>query len=84
VWKFKITNLLLREDLLDFVEVGTTVALGKKEQYAKKKNKTLTIINLSNKIMPYIQHLCDPKKIWITLSNIYEVKNTSCKLFIKS
>jgi hypothetical protein len=36
VWKFKITNLLLRKDLLDFVEAGTIVALGQKEQYAER------------------------------------------------
>jgi hypothetical protein len=30
VWKFKITNLLLREDLLDFIEASTTIALGHK------------------------------------------------------
>jgi hypothetical protein len=69
VWKFKITNLL-REDLLDFIEAGTIVVLGQKEQYAKRKNEALTIINLSDKIIPYIQHLCDPKKSWITLLNL--------------
>lgn len=34
--------------------------------------------------MPYIQHLDDPKKIWITLSNLYEVKTASHRLLIRS
>ncbi len=82
VWKFKITNLLLREDMLDFVEISTIVALGQKEQYAKRKNKTLTIIKPYDKIIPYVQHL--PKNIWIILSNLYVVKIVSRKLLIKS
>lgn len=34
--------------------------------------------------MLYSQHLHDPKKIWITLSNLYEVKTASRRLLIRS
>jgi hypothetical protein len=57
VWKFKVTNLLLKEDLLDLFEADTTTTSGQKEQHTKKKkNKALTIINLFviDKIMPCI------------------------------
>jgi hypothetical protein len=36
VWKFKINNLLLKEDLLDFVEAGTTIALGQKSNMPRE------------------------------------------------
>jgi hypothetical protein len=56
---------MLKEDLLDLVEANTTIAPCQKKLHAKRKNKALTIINLSitNKIIIYIQHFCDPKKI---------------------
>jgi len=77
---------LLKEDLLNLIEVDMTTTSDQKKQHVKKKNKALTIINLSviDKIMPYFQHLDDPKKIWITLSNLYEVKTASHRLLIRS
>jgi hypothetical protein len=39
VWTFKITNLLLKEDLLDFVEASTVVALSQKSNMPKERIK---------------------------------------------
>jgi hypothetical protein len=47
VWKLKVIDLLLKEDLLDFVEINTIVTSGQKKKHTKRNNKVLTIINLS-------------------------------------
>ncbi len=38
VWKLKVINLLLREDLLDFVEIDTIVTSSQKKQHTKRNN----------------------------------------------
>jgi glycerol-3-phosphate O-acyltransferase len=55
VWKLKVINLLLKEDLLDFVEIDTIVTLGQKKQHTKINNKVLTIINISTTFLLFIK-----------------------------
>jgi hypothetical protein len=71
----------------DLIETNSSHAPCQKEQHTRRKIRALMIINLfvTDKIIPYIEHLCDPRKIWTKfLYNLYEFKIASCRLLIRS
>lgn len=90
-WKFCVTNLLQKDELIDLLEPNANGDFKVKEGESAvnlecQKKKALAIISLSVKdeIMPHIVGILDPTTMWQTLKKLFEQRSGARHLHLKN